>query len=70
VQLTIALHPKGGREPFSFVMDNAITYPGLAATLDWHNCGPGEPHSIAVISGDGQTLLSAILKLTAICGIA
>jgi len=54
VQLTITLHPKGGREPFSFVLDNAVTYQGLTATFDWHNCGPGEPHSIIVISGDGQ----------------
>ena len=54
VQLTITLHPRGGREPFSFVIDNAFTYPGLSATLDWHNCGPGEPHSITVVSGDGQ----------------
>jgi hypothetical protein len=54
VQLTITLHPKGGREPFSFVLDNAITYQGLTATFDWHNCGPGEPHSLVVISGDGQ----------------
>jgi hypothetical protein len=54
VQLTIALHPKGGREPFSFVLDDATTYQGLTATFDWHNCGPGEPHTIVVVSGDGQ----------------
>jgi len=58
VQLTINLHPKGGVPPFSFVIDPGapIEKPvkGLTYTFDWHNCGETEPHTIVLMSADGQ----------------
>lgn len=57
-QLTIILHPKGGVPPFSFVIDPGarIETPvkGLTYTFDWHNCGETEPHTIVLMSADGQ----------------
>jgi hypothetical protein len=58
IQLTIMLHPKGGVPPFSFVIDPGapVEKPvnGLTYTFDWHNCGETEPHTIVLISSDGQ----------------
>ncbi len=57
VQLTITLRPKGGLPPYSFVLDpgaNETKINGLTFTFDWHNCGQGEPHTIVLISADGQ----------------
>jgi hypothetical protein len=54
IQLTIRLKPKGGTAPFSLLLDGAIRVDGLTYTFDWHNCGQSEPHSVVVLSADGQ----------------
>jgi len=58
VQLTIILHPKGGVPPFSFVLDPGAPVEtkikGLTYTFDWHNCNESEPHTIVLMSADGQ----------------
>jgi hypothetical protein len=54
IQLTIRLKPKGGTEPFSLLLDGATQVDGLTFTFDWHKCGESEPHSVAVLSADGQ----------------
>ena len=54
IQLTIRLKPKGGTPPFSLLLDGAIQVDGLTYTFDWHNCGESEPHSVVVLSADGQ----------------
>jgi hypothetical protein len=58
VQLTITLHPKGGVPPFSFVLDPGAPVEakikGLTFTFDWHNCNESEPHTIVLMSADGQ----------------
>jgi hypothetical protein len=56
-QMTIELHPQGGLPPYSFVLDpgpGEIQGSGLTFTFDWHNCGQSEPHTIILISADGQ----------------
>jgi hypothetical protein len=54
IQLTIRLKPKGGTPPYSFLLDGATRVNGLAFTFDWHNCGESEPHTILLMSADGQ----------------
>ncbi len=54
IQLTIRLKPKGGTPPFSLLLDGAIRVDGLTYTFGWHNCGESEPHSVVVLSADGQ----------------
>jgi len=54
VQLTITLHPKGGVPPFKFNLDGVTDVNGLIYTFDWHNCNQSEPHTIILMSADGQ----------------
>jgi hypothetical protein len=54
IQLTIRLKPKGGTPPFSLLLDGTTQVDGLTYTFDWHNCGVSEPHSVVVLSADGQ----------------
>ena len=54
VQLTITLHPKGGVPPFKFNLDGVTDVNGLTYTFDWHNCNQSEPHTIILMSADGQ----------------
>lgn len=54
VQMTITLYPRGGLAPYSFILDSGPQIQGLTYTFDWHNCGETEPHSIVVMSADGQ----------------
>jgi len=54
VQLTITLHPKGGVPPFKFNLDGVTEVNGLTYTFDWHNCNQSEPHTIILMSADGQ----------------
>jgi hypothetical protein len=54
IQLTIRLKLKGGTPPFSLLLDGATQVDGLTYTFDWHNCGESEPHSVVVLSADGQ----------------
>jgi hypothetical protein len=54
VQLTITLQPRGGLAPYSFTLDNGPQIQGLTYTFGWHNCQQSEPHTIVVISADGQ----------------
>jgi hypothetical protein len=54
VQLTITLQPRGGLAPYSFMLDNGPQIQGLTYTFPWHNCQQSEPHSIIVMSADGQ----------------
>jgi len=54
IQLTIRLKPKGGTAPFSLLLDGATRVDGLTYTFDWHKCGESEPHSVVVLSADGQ----------------
>ena len=54
IQLTITLHPKGGVPPFKFNLDGVTEVSGLTFTFDWHNCNQSEPHTIILMSADGQ----------------
>ena len=54
VQLTITLQPRGGLAPYSFMLDNGPQIQGLTYTFGWHNCQQSEPHTVVVISADGQ----------------
>jgi hypothetical protein len=54
IQLTIRLKPKGGTSPFSLLLDGTTRVDGLTYTFDWHKCGESEPHSVVVLSADGQ----------------
>jgi hypothetical protein len=54
IQLTIRLKPKGGTAPFSLLLDGDTRVDGLTYTFDWHKCGESEPHSVVVLSADGQ----------------
>jgi hypothetical protein len=54
IQLTIRLKPKGGTSPFSLLLDGTTQVDGLTYTFDWHKCGESEPHSVVVLSADGQ----------------
>jgi len=54
IQLTITLHPKGGVPPFKFNLDGVTEVDGLTYTFDWHNCNQSEPHTIVLMSADGQ----------------
>ncbi len=54
IQLTIRLKPKGGTPPFSLLLDSTTLVNGLTYTFDWHNCGENEPHTVVVLSADGQ----------------
>ena len=54
IQLTIRLKPKGGTSPFSLLLDSTTLVDGLTYTFDWHNCGENEPHTVVVLSADGQ----------------
>ena len=54
IQLTITLHPKGGVPPFKFNLDGVTEVNGLTYTFDWHNCNQSEPHTIILMSADGQ----------------
>jgi glucose/arabinose dehydrogenase len=59
IQLTVILHVKGGTKPFKVLEDNiaqksTATGDGVQYVRDWHNCGPAEPHTVTVVSGDGQ----------------
>jgi hypothetical protein len=54
IQLTITLHPKGGVPPFKFNLDGVTEVSGLTYTFDWHNCNQSEPHTIILMSADGQ----------------
>ena len=54
IQLTILLKPKGGTSPFSLLLDGTIQVNGLTYTFDWHKCGESEPHSVVILSADGQ----------------
>jgi hypothetical protein len=54
IQLTIRLKPKGGTSPFSLLLDGTTRVDGLTYTFDWHKCGESEPHSVVILSADGQ----------------
>jgi hypothetical protein len=54
IQLTIRLRPKGGTSPFSLLLDGTTQVDGLTYTFDWHNCGESEPHTVVILSADGQ----------------
>ena len=54
VQLTVTLQPRGGLAPYSFMLDNGPQIQGLTYTFGWHNCQQSEPHTVVVISADGQ----------------
>lgn len=59
VQLTLILHIQGGSKPFQVLEDTipqtiTATQDGVKYTQNWHNCGPDEPHTITVVSADGQ----------------
>jgi hypothetical protein len=54
IQLTIRLKPKGGMPPLGFLLDGTTQVDGLTFTFDWHNCGESEPHTIMILSADGQ----------------
>ena len=54
IQLTIRLKLKGGTPPFSLLLDGTTRVDGLTYTFDWHKCGESEPHSVVVLSADGQ----------------
>jgi len=54
IQLTIRLKPKGGTSPFSLLLDGTTRVDGLTYTFVWHKCGESEPHSVVVLSADGQ----------------
>lgn len=36
------------------MIDNGPPIQGLSYTFPWHNCQQSEPHTIIVISADGQ----------------
>jgi hypothetical protein len=54
MQLMIRLKPKGGTPPFSLLLDGTTQVNGLTYTFDWHKCGESEPHSVVILSSDGQ----------------
>jgi hypothetical protein len=59
VQMTIILHIAGGAAPYQALEDNipqtvAKTSDGIKYTRDWANCTPAQPHTITLISADGQ----------------
>ncbi len=66
IQLTIILHIKGGAKPFKVFQDNlpqtlTATTDGVRYTQDWHNCGPDEPHTVTLVSADGQQSLQSVM---------
>jgi len=66
IQLTVILHIKGGAKPFKALEDNlpqtsTATVDGLQYTRDWHNCGPDEPHTVTVVSADGQQSSQSVM---------
>jgi len=46
--------PQGRRSTFKFNLDGVTDVNGLTYTFDWHNCNQSEPHTIILISADGQ----------------
>ena len=66
LQLTLILHIKGGAKPFKALEDNlpqktTATVDGIQYTQDWHNCTPDEPHTITVVSTDGQQSSQSVM---------
>lgn len=52
--MTVVFHPRGGLAPFSYILDSGPQMPGLTHTFDWHDCDRTEPHTVVIISADGQ----------------
>jgi hypothetical protein len=66
VQLTLILHIKGGAKPYKVLEDNlaqktTATTDGAKYTQDWHNCTPDEPHTVTVVSADGQQSSQSVM---------
>jgi len=66
VQMTVILHIKGGAPPFQVLEDNipqdtSKTIDGLQYVRDWHDCKPADPHTITLVSGDGQQTSQAVM---------
>ncbi len=65
IQVTVVLRVKGGRPPYTVLEDNmtqTVTTSGdsVQYVRDWHNCGPAEPHTITLVSGDSQRASEAV----------
>ena len=66
IQLTVILHIKGGAKPFKVLEDNlpqktTATTDGVQYTQNWHNCGFDEPHTVTVVSADGQQSSQSVM---------
>lgn len=67
IQLTVSVHAYGGAPPYQVLEDGtpqAVTQIAeniFAYVRDWHNCGPDEPHTITLVSADGQQVSEALM---------
>jgi hypothetical protein len=66
VQMTVILHIAGGAPPYQALEDNipqtvAKTLDGIEYTRDWADCSPAQPHTITVVSADGQRVSRATM---------
>ncbi len=67
VQLTVIVHIRGGVPPYQVIEDELFPQPtttrvdGVEYVRDWHDCSPAEPHSITVVSADGQKSIQNVM---------
>jgi hypothetical protein len=66
VQMTVIAHIRGGVPPYQIMEDQTVQastprVDGVEYVRDWHDCSPQEPHTISVLSADGQASTQSVM---------